>query len=43
VLVGSGEEFRRYRALGFTLIAFGSDTSFLAGGARSAVEAARSS
>jgi 2-keto-3-deoxy-L-rhamnonate aldolase RhmA len=43
VLVGSGEEFRRYRALGFTLIAFGSDTSFLAGGARSAVEAARNS
>lgn len=41
VLVRSGEEFGRYRALGFTLIAFGSDTSFLAGGARSAVEAAR--
>lgn len=41
VLVRTAEELRSYRALGFTLIAFGSDTSFVAGGARSAVEAAR--
>jgi 4-hydroxy-2-oxoheptanedioate aldolase len=41
VLVRDAEELRRYRALGFTLLAFGSDTSFVVAGARAAVEAAR--
>jgi len=41
VLVPGAEEARRYRELGFTLVAVGSDTSFLAGGARAAVAAGR--
>jgi 4-hydroxy-2-oxoheptanedioate aldolase len=40
VLVRNGEEFRAYRELGFTLIAFGSDTGFLVAGARASLEAA---
>ncbi len=40
VLVRDAAEFSRYRALDFTFIAVGSDTSFLASGARSAVDAA---
>jgi 4-hydroxy-2-oxoheptanedioate aldolase len=41
VLVPNAEEAERYRALGFTLIAVGSDTSFLVAGARAAAAAAR--
>ena len=41
VLVRDAAEFQRYCDLGFTLIAFGSDTSFLAGAARAAVESVR--
>ena len=41
VLARDAEDVRRYRALGFTLVAFGSDTSFVAAGARAAVDAAR--
>jgi 4-hydroxy-2-oxoheptanedioate aldolase len=41
VLVRSADELTRYRELGFTFVAFGSDTSFLAAGARAAVAAAR--
>lgn len=41
VLVRTADELARYRELGFTVVAFGSDTSFLAAGARAAVEAAR--
>jgi 2-keto-3-deoxy-L-rhamnonate aldolase RhmA len=41
VLVPSREEFERYHALGFRLIAFGSDTSYLAGGAREALASGR--
>ena len=41
VLVRTTEELVRYRELGFTFVAFGSDTSFLAAGARAAVDAAR--
>jgi 4-hydroxy-2-oxoheptanedioate aldolase len=41
VLVRDAAEFARYRALDFTFIAVGSDTFFLAAGARSAVDAAR--
>jgi 2-keto-3-deoxy-L-rhamnonate aldolase RhmA len=39
VLVRSREEFQAYRELGFTLIAFGSDTGFLVAGARASLEA----
>ena len=41
VLVPGAAEAARYRELGFTLIAVGSDTSYLAGGARGAVAAGR--
>ena len=41
VLVPGAEEAMRYRELGFTLIAVGSDTSYLAAGARDAVAAGR--
>jgi 2-keto-3-deoxy-L-rhamnonate aldolase RhmA len=41
VLVPGADEARRYRELGFTLIAVGSDTSFLATGARAAASAGR--
>lgn len=41
VLVRSREEFERYQGLGFRLIAFGSDTSFLAAGAREALASVR--
>jgi 2-keto-3-deoxy-L-rhamnonate aldolase RhmA len=41
VLVPGAAEAARYRALGFTLIAVGSDTSYLAAGARAAAAAAR--
>ena len=41
VLVRDPADFARYRELGFTFVAFGSDTSFLATGARAAVDAAR--
>jgi 2-keto-3-deoxy-L-rhamnonate aldolase RhmA len=41
VLVPGADEARRYRQLGFTLIAVGSDTSFLAAGARGAAAAGR--
>jgi 2-keto-3-deoxy-L-rhamnonate aldolase RhmA len=41
VLVPGATEAARYRALGFTLIAVGSDTSFLAAGARAAAAAGR--
>jgi 4-hydroxy-2-oxoheptanedioate aldolase len=41
VLVPGAEEAVRYRDLGFTLIAVGSDTSFLAAGARTAIAAGR--
>jgi 2-keto-3-deoxy-L-rhamnonate aldolase RhmA len=40
VLVRTAEELAHYRALDFTFVAFGSDTSFLAAGARDAVAAA---
>jgi 2-keto-3-deoxy-L-rhamnonate aldolase RhmA len=40
VLVRSSEELARYHGLGFTFVAFGSDTSFLAAGAGAAVMAA---
>jgi 4-hydroxy-2-oxoheptanedioate aldolase len=40
VLVRTGEELARYRGLGFTFVALGSDTSFLATAARAAVAAA---
>ena len=39
VLVPGADEARRYRELGFTLIAVGSDTSFLLAGARAAAAA----
>jgi 2-keto-3-deoxy-L-rhamnonate aldolase RhmA len=38
----TAEDARRYRDLGFTLIAVGSDTSFLVAGARAAADAIRS-
>jgi 2-dehydro-3-deoxyglucarate aldolase/4-hydroxy-2-oxoheptanedioate aldolase len=41
VLVPGADEAARYRDLGFTLIAVGSDTSYLAAGARAAVAAGR--
>ena len=41
VLVPGAAEAARYRELGFTLIAVGSDTSYLAAGARAAVAAGR--
>jgi 2-keto-3-deoxy-L-rhamnonate aldolase RhmA len=41
VLVPGADEARRYRELGFTLIAVGSDTSFLLAGARAAAAAGR--
>jgi 2-keto-3-deoxy-L-rhamnonate aldolase RhmA len=41
VLVPGPAEAARYRELGFTLIAVGSDTSYLAAGARAAVAAGR--
>ena len=41
VLVRTAEELARYRALDFSFVAFASDTSFLAAGARDAVAAAR--
>jgi len=41
VLVPGAAQAARYRELGFTLIAVGSDTSYLAGGARGAVAAGR--
>jgi 4-hydroxy-2-oxoheptanedioate aldolase len=41
VLVRSPEEHERYHGLGFRLIAFGSDTSFLAAGARGALASVR--
>jgi 4-hydroxy-2-oxoheptanedioate aldolase len=43
VLVRSAEELGRYRDDGFTFVAFGSDTSFLAAGSRAAVAAAHPS
>jgi 4-hydroxy-2-oxoheptanedioate aldolase len=41
MLVRDADEFGRYAELGFTLIAFGSDSSFLARAARAAVESVR--
>jgi len=41
VLVPDVGELRRYRELGFSLVALGSDTSYLAAGARGAVAAVR--
>jgi 4-hydroxy-2-oxoheptanedioate aldolase len=41
VLVPGGEELRRYRELGFTLVAVGSGSSYLVAGARAAIAAAR--
>ena len=41
VLVPGAAQAARYRELGFTLIAVGSDTSYLVGGARGAVAAGR--
>jgi 4-hydroxy-2-oxoheptanedioate aldolase len=39
VLVRDAAELARYRELGFTFVAFGSDTSFLAAAARGAIDA----
>ena len=41
VLVRDAHDFARYRELGFSLVAIGSDTAFLAGGAAAAVDAVR--
>ena len=41
VLARTPEDLDRYRALGFTLVAVGSDSAFLAGAARAALEAVR--
>jgi len=41
VIASDSEDARRYRDLGFTLIAVGSDSSFLVAGARAAADAVR--